>query len=123
MRSKVGDNGAEGEVGNMFFTDRTAEDTATRRINLIRNAFNVQALHVGHRPVPTPIFRVSDRVHEERSVTVAAHEIAATVAAWLAELGVQTPLVDQLASAVIKGDWMAARAIADHLSVDFTSTL
>jgi hypothetical protein len=107
----------------MFFTHRTAEDTASRRIGLIRNAFNVQALHVGHRPVPTPIFRVSDRVHEERSVTVAAHEIAATVAAWLAELGVQTPLVDQLDSAVSKGDWITARAIADHLSVDVTSTL
>ncbi|HEY5149763.1 MAG TPA: hypothetical protein VIJ23_08060 [Mycobacterium sp.] len=56
-------------------------------------------------------------------MTVAAHEIAATVAAWLAELGVHSPLVDQLASAVVKGDWMTARAIADHLSVDFTSTL
>jgi len=107
----------------MFFTHRTAEEMTPGRINLIRNAFNVQALHGGHRSAPTPIFRVSDRLHEERSVTVAAHEIAATVAAWLAELGVHSPLVDQLDSAVFTGDWMTARAIADHLSVDVTSTL
>ena len=107
----------------MFFTRRKAEKTRPRRIGLIRNAFNAQAPRGGHRSASGPTFRVSDRLHEERSVTVAAHEIATTVAAWLAELGVQTPLVDQLASAVIKGDWMAARAIADHLSVDFTSTL
>jgi hypothetical protein len=107
----------------MFFTHRTAEDTAPRRISLVRNAFNAQTRHVGHRPAPTPIFRVSDRLHQDRSVTVAAHEIAATVAGWLAELGVHSPLVDQLDSAVFKGDWMTARAIADRLSVDVTSTL
>jgi len=107
----------------MFFTHRTAEEMTPGRINLIRNAFNVQALHGGHRSAPTPIFRVSDRLHEERSVTVAAHEIAATVAAWLAELGVHSPLADQLASAVGKGDWVTAHAIADHLSMDVTSTL
>jgi hypothetical protein len=90
---------------------------------LIRNTFNTQVLHGGHRHASSPIFRVSDRLHEDRSVTVAAHEIAATVAAWLAELGVHSPLVDQLANAVVKGDWITARAIADHLSVDFTSTL
>ena len=107
----------------MFFTHRTAEDTAPRRNSLIRNAFNAQARHVGHRLAPTPIFRVSDRLHQERSVTVAAHEIAATVAGWLADLGVHSPLVDQLDVAVLKGDWMTARAIADRLSVDVTSTL
>ena len=107
----------------MFFTHRTAEDTTSGRINLIRNAFSVQARHVCHRPGPGPTFRVSDRLHAERSVTVAAHEIAATVAAWLAELGVHSPLADQLASAVCRGDWVTARAIADHLSVDVTSAL
>jgi hypothetical protein len=107
----------------MFFTHRTAEFTTPHRIGLIRNVFNAQALHSGHHPAPAPIFRVSDRLHAERSVTVAAHEIAATVAAWLAELGVHSPLVEQLDSAVFKGDWMTARAIADHLSVDVTSTL
>jgi hypothetical protein len=106
----------------MFFARRTAEDTTSRQIGLIRNAFNAPGLHGGHRPAPCPTFRVSDRLHEERSVTVAAHEIATTVAGWLAELGVHSPLVDQLASAVGKGDWVTAHAIADHLSVDVTST-
>lgn len=107
----------------MFFTHKTAEDTAPRRISLLRNAFHAQARHGGQRPGPVPIFRVSDRLHQERSVTVAAHEIAATVAGWLAELGVHSPLVDQLDSAVFMGDWITARAIADRLSVDVTSTL
>jgi len=39
---------------------------------------------------------------------VAAHEIATTVADWLAELGVHSPLIDQLASAVREGDWVTA---------------
>ena len=107
----------------MFFTHRAAEDTTTHRIGLIRNVFNAQNVHGVHHTAPTPIFRVSDRVHAERSVTVAAHEIAATVAGWLAELGVHSPLVDQLDRALVKGDWMTARAIADHLSVDVTTTL
>jgi hypothetical protein len=106
----------------MFFTRRKAEKTRPRRIGLIRNAFNAQAPRGGHRSASGPTFRVSDRLHEERSVTVAAHEIATTVAAWLAELGVHSPLVGQLASAVSKGDWVTAHAIADHLSVDVTST-
>ena len=107
----------------MFFTHRTAEDTTPHRISLLRNVFSAQARHVGHRQAPDPIFRVSDLLHVERSVTVAAHEIATTVAAWLAELGVHSPLVDQLDSAVFRGDWMTARAIADRLSVDVSSTL
>ena len=105
----------------MFFTSKTAAGARSHRNNLIRNAFHAPALHVGHRPAPGPTFRVSDRLHAERSVTVAAHEIAATVAAWLAELGVHSPMADQLASAVGKGDWAAAHAIAEHLSVDVTS--
>lgn len=107
----------------MFFTRRTADDTTPRRIDLIRNAFHAKDLPAGHRPASGPTFRVSDRLHQERSVIVAAQEIAATVAAWLAELGVQTPLADQLASAVSTGDWVTAHAIADHLSVDITPTL
>ena len=107
----------------MFFTRKTGEDTTPRRIDLIRNAFHAQDLPGGHHPAPGPTFRVSDRLHQERSVIVAAHEIAATVAAWLAELGVHTPLADQLASAVSKGDWVTAHAIADHLSVDITPAL
>lgn len=105
----------------MFFTRKTAGETAPRRNSMIGNTFGAQASYAARRAARGPTFRVSDRLHEERSVTVAAHEIAATVAGWLAELGVHTPLVDQLASAVHKGDWVTAHAIAEHLSVDVTS--
>ncbi len=39
----------------------------------------------------------------------------------LAELGVRSPLVDQLAGAVRNGDWVTVRTIAEHLSIDVTS--
>lgn len=47
-------------------------------------------------------------------------EIAPTVSAWLAELGVSSPLVADLARAVGDDDWPAAHAIGDFLSVDIT---
>lgn len=40
------------------------------------------------------IYRITDRLHEGRTVHVPAHEIATTVSAWLAELGAHSPLVD-----------------------------
>jgi hypothetical protein len=64
------------------------------------------------------MYRVSDRLHEGRTVHVPAHEIASTVSAWLAELGAHSPLVDDLARAVHAGDWPAALGIGDYLSVD-----
>ena len=66
------------------------------------------------------IYRVTDRLREGRTVQVPAHEIAATVSAWLAELGANSPLVDDLARAVHAGDWPAALSIGDYLSVDVT---
>jgi hypothetical protein len=68
----------------------------------------------------TAIYRVSDRLHEGRTVHVPAHEIATTVSSWLAELGAQSPLVENLARAVHAGDWPAALGIGDYLSVDVT---
>jgi len=65
-------------------------------------------------------YLVSDRLHAERSAHVAAHEIATTVSAWLAELGARSPLVDDLARAVHAGNWPAARDLGEFLSVDVT---
>jgi hypothetical protein len=51
---------------------------------------------------------------------VPANLIAATVSGWLAELGVQSPMAEDLARAARAGDWPAAHAIGDWLSVDIT---
>jgi hypothetical protein len=66
------------------------------------------------------IYRVSNRLHDGRTVHVQGHEIAPTVSAWLAELGAHSPLVDDLASAAHAGDWPRACAIGEYLSVDVT---
>jgi hypothetical protein len=65
-------------------------------------------------------YRVIDRLHDGRAVDVPGTEIVAVVAAWLAELGAHSPLVGELARAVRTGDWPAAYAIGDRLSVDVT---
>ena len=67
-----------------------------------------------------PIYRVTHCLREGRAVTVPADEIAVTVSAWLAEFDAHSPLVDDLARAVRAGDWPAAHAIAEYLSVDVT---
>jgi hypothetical protein len=66
------------------------------------------------------IYRVTDRLHDGRTVTVPSHEIATTVSAWLAELGAHSPLVDDLARAAHAGDWPATHALGEFLSVDVT---
>jgi hypothetical protein len=66
------------------------------------------------------VYQVTDRLHDGRSVRVPADGIAAAVAAWLAELGVHSPMVDDLAQAVRAGDWPAAYAIGEKLSLDVT---
>jgi len=40
------------------------------------------------------------------------------VSAWLAEVGAHSPLVDDLARAVRVGDWPAAHALGECLSVE-----
>ncbi|WP_297796148.1 hypothetical protein [Mycobacterium sp.] len=45
-------------------------------------------------------------------------EIATIVSAWLAELGAHSPLVEELARAACVGDWTAACAVGNPLSVD-----
>ena len=66
------------------------------------------------------IYRLTDRLHHERCVYVPGNRIGATVAAWLAELGADSPLVEDLALAVHSGDWPAAHSLADYLSVQVT---
>ena len=66
------------------------------------------------------IYQVRDRLHEGHTVHVPGPQIATTVSAWLAELGAHSPLVDDLARAVHTGDWPAAHAIGEYLSVDVT---
>lgn len=66
------------------------------------------------------MYHVSDRLHAGRTADVPGHHIASTVAAWLAELGVESPLVDELARAAQAGDWPAVYSVGEHLSVDVT---
>jgi hypothetical protein len=66
------------------------------------------------------MYRVTDRLHEGRTVQVPCDDIGSTVSAWLAELGAHTPLVEEFARAVCTGDWPTAYVIGDRLSVDLT---
>ena len=73
--------------------------------------------HPQRRPT---VYEVRDRLHDGRTRQVPSDQIAATVSGWLAELGVQSPLVDDLVSAVRVGNWAAAHAVGDALGVDVT---
>lgn len=65
----------------------------------------------------TTLYQVTDRLHEERTVRVPFNAIGPTVSAWLAELGASSPMVEDLARAVRNGNWPAAYAVGEHLSV------
>lgn len=67
---------------------------------------------------PAVRYRVTDRLHSGRTAHVSADGIAATVASWLAELGADSPMVDDLVSAVRCADWPTAHALAERLSID-----
>jgi hypothetical protein len=68
----------------------------------------------------SPIYRVTQCLRDGRTAEVPGHQIATTVSAWLAELGADSPLVDDLARALSAGDWSTAHALADFLSVEVT---
>lgn len=68
----------------------------------------------------TAVYQVTDRLHAGRAVRVPSDQIATTVSGWLAELGADSPMVEDLARAVRVGNWPAARALEDLLSVDVT---
>lgn len=63
-------------------------------------------------------YQLTDRLHAGRTVQVSADGIVTAVSAWLAELGASSPLVQDLAVTVCDGNWSAAHAIADCLSID-----
>jgi hypothetical protein len=67
---------------------------------------------------PQLIYRITHRLRDGRTADVPCSEIPTTVSAWLAELGVHSPLVEDLARAVNADDWPAAHAIGEFLSVD-----
>ena len=73
----------------------------------------------GDRGVMTA-YQLTDRPHDGRTAHVSADGIASTVSVWLAEPGAHSPLVEDLVRTVCDGDWPAAHAIAEHLSVDVT---
>lgn len=64
------------------------------------------------------IYQVTDRSHDGAQHGCLGDEITSTVSGWLSELGTQSPLADELARAVRIGDWPAAYAIGEHLSVE-----
>lgn len=80
-------------------------------------------MHITHRPgrarraTPT-IYRITDQLHAGHMARVRGDEIAATVSAWLADLGAHSPLADDLSRAVNAGDWPTTHAICDRLSLD-----
>jgi hypothetical protein len=69
------------------------------------------------RPTVT-IYRLTDPLHEGRTVHVCADGLVATLTAWLAELGAASPLVEDLARALRAGDWPTAHALSGYLSVE-----
>ena len=70
------------------------------------------------QPLTAATYELTDSLHGGRSVYVPADRIACTVSAWLAELGADSPLVEDLARTVHEGNWTAAHAIAELLSID-----
>ncbi|MDT5000908.1 MAG: hypothetical protein QOK12_3013 [Mycobacterium sp.] len=66
----------------------------------------------------TTTYDIIDRLHARRAAHVPVNRIAATVSAWLAELGVDSPMAEDLARAARAGNWPAVHAISDLLSVD-----
>jgi len=66
------------------------------------------------------LYRITDRLHDGRTADVPCHEIVGVVTRWLADLGIHSPLAEDLARAACAGDWPAAYAIGDRLSIDVT---
>ena len=68
----------------------------------------------------TTTYDIVDRLHTGRAARVSVEGIAATVSAWLAELGADSPLAEDLARAARAGNWPRVHELSDWLSVDVT---
>ena len=66
----------------------------------------------------TTTYEIRDLLHEGRTARVSADVIVSTVSSWLSDLGAVSPSVHELARAMRAGDWPAAYAIAESLSLD-----
>lgn len=74
--------------------------------------------HWPQRRPMTPMYQLTDRLHDGHIAQVPAHAIAGTISGWLAELGAHSTLVDDLARAVREEDWPSAHALAECLCVE-----
>ncbi len=63
-------------------------------------------------------YELVDRLHAGRAVRVPGDRIASVVSTWLAELGADSPLAEELARAARSGNWPAVHALGDCLSVE-----
>ena len=64
------------------------------------------------------VYELIDCLHAGHRAYVSVDEIAATISSWLAELGVDSPLAEDLGRAVCAGDWPTAHHVANYLSVE-----
>lgn len=71
-----------------------------------------------HRSLDCPTYVLEDRLHRHPAVRVTADQITATVSNWLAHFDAHSSLPEDFARAIRRGDWAAAYAIAEALSVD-----
>jgi hypothetical protein len=84
----------------------------------LRGAPTDMNIHWRHQHPAATTYEIVDQLHDRHAVGVTADRVATTVAGWLAELDVQTPLTDELAHATQRGDWPATHTICDQLSID-----
>lgn len=109
-------------IGDTTQTMRAAGNSHAGSASRWRSYLRLQRRSQSHRAVPTTrVYQVTDRLHEGHSVRAPDHEIVATVKAWLAELGADSPLVEDLARAIRAGDWPVVYAIGEYLSIDVST--
>ena len=97
--------------------NRRATAAGPRGISLVAAALH-RAGVLAPRSAAQSMYHVNDQLHSGREVCVAADKVADVVSSWLAELGAESPMVEQLSSALAAGQLAVAHDIAAYLSVD-----